>query len=64
MADIIERLRDYINHVDDIALMNEAADEIARLRRIESAAQNLIAQRGRHNTEIAYRRLVGAVKEE
>lgn len=32
--------------------------EIDRLRRIKAAAQNLMAQKGRHNTEIAYQRLV------
>lgn len=35
-----------------------AEKEIDRLRAIESAAMNLVAQKGRHNTEIAYRRLV------
>ncbi len=32
-------------------------EEIARLRDIEAAARNLVAQKGRHNTEQAYQRL-------
>lgn len=31
--------------------------EFERLREIELAAKNLIAQKGRHNTETAYKRL-------
>lgn len=40
---------------------NCALCELERLRDIEAAARNLIAQKGRHNTEIAYRRLVNLV---
>ena len=36
-------------------------EEIARLRKIEHAAKTLVAQKGRHNTEIAYKRLVDAL---
>jgi hypothetical protein len=32
--------------------------EVARLRAIEAAARNLVAQKGRHHTELAYQRLV------
>lgn len=34
---------------------------IDRAEKIETAAKNLIAQKGRHNTEQAYKRLVDAV---
>lgn len=36
--------------------------EAERMREIEIAAQNLIAQKGRHNTEIAYKRLEALLK--
>ena len=42
-------------------LADEAAAEIERLQKIESAARNLVAQKGRHNTEIAYKKLVEAL---
>ena len=42
-------------------MMTAAADEIDRLANIESAARNLAAQKGRHNTEIAYKRLCDAL---
>ncbi len=32
--------------------------EVARLRAIEAAARNLVAQKGRYHTEVAYKRLV------
>jgi hypothetical protein len=35
--------------------------EVNRLRRIEKAARNLVAQKGRHNTETAYHRLEEAL---
>lgn len=38
------------------------ADEVRRLREIADAAQNLIDQKGRHNTQIAYERLASALK--
>jgi alanine-alpha-ketoisovalerate/valine-pyruvate aminotransferase len=37
------------------------AEEVRRQRGIEAAAKNLVAQKGRHNTEIAYKRLVDAM---
>lgn len=37
-------------------------DEIDRLRTIEAAARNLVKVKGRHNSEIAYQRLVEALK--
>lgn len=37
------------------------SDELKRLRNIEAAAKNLVAQKGRHNTQIAYERLVIAL---
>ena len=43
-------------------VVTEAIDEIERLRLIETAARNLIAQKGRHNTEIAYKKLEEVLK--
>lgn len=66
--DIVVRLRAMqgLGDVQLKALMDgvgpQAAEEVERLRRIELAARNLVAQRGRHNTEIAYSRLVDALK--
>jgi hypothetical protein len=40
-----------------------AIEMIERMERIESAAQNLVKMKGRHNTEIAYQRLVSALEE-
>ena len=37
--------------------------KIERMEKIESAAQNLVKMKGRHNTEIAYRRLVATLEE-
>lgn len=37
------------------------AQELEKLRRIEIAAKTLVEQKGRHNTEIAYQRLVNAL---
>ena len=34
-----------------------AASELERLQVMEKLVRNLLAQKGRHNTEIAYRRL-------
>ena len=34
-----------------------AASELERLQAMERLVRNLLAQKGRHNTEIAYRRL-------
>lgn len=41
----------------------KVADELTRLRAIRDAAENLIKQRGRYNTEQAYKRLLVAVDE-
>lgn len=38
-------------------------DEIERLRKIESAARNLVAQKGRHHTEQAYEQLAALIKD-
>ena len=43
--------------------IDAAVEMIERGERIESAAQNLVKMKGRHNTEIAYQRLVAALKE-
>ena len=41
----------------------EMIERMERMERIESAAQNLVRMKGRHNTEIAYQRLVAALEE-
>ena len=68
-ADIIEEMRGFeIDHEPDgwpavrMRQVSALCDEVERLRRIESAAKNLIAQKGRHNTEIAYKRLEDVIK--
>jgi hypothetical protein len=38
-------------------------DWLNRADMIEAAAKNLVAMKGRHNTEIAYKRLVDALNE-
>lgn len=45
------------------AAIESAIEMIERMGRIESAAQNLVKMKGRHNTEIAYQRLVAALEE-
>ncbi len=42
--------------------IDAAIEMIGRMERIESAAQNLVKMKGRHNTEIAYQRLVAALE--
>ena len=42
--------------------IDAAAEMIERLEQIEAAAQNLVKMKGRHNTEIAYQRLVDALE--
>lgn len=56
MADLTERLR-YRHRGGQDADALLAANEIDRLRKIEAAARNLVAQKGRHHTEQAYQRL-------
>ena len=52
---------------DDIHELIDERDalraKIERMEKIESAAQNLVKMKGRHNTEIAYRRLVATLEE-
>ena len=43
--------------------IDAAVEMIERMDKIESAAQNLVKMKGRHNTEIAYRRLVATLEE-
>ena len=43
--------------------IDAAVEMIERSEKIEAAAQNLVKMKGRHNTEIAYQRLVAALKE-
>ena len=42
--------------------IDAAVEMIERLEQIEAAAQNLVKMKGRHNTEIAYQRLVVALE--
>ena len=42
--------------------IDAAIEMIERLEQIEAAAQNLVKMKGRHNTEIAYQRLVDALE--
>ena len=42
--------------------IDAAIEEITRLRKIEKAARNLTAVKGRHNSQIAYTRLIEALK--
>jgi len=42
--------------------IDAAIEMIERMERIEAAAQNLVKMKGRHNTEIAYQRLVDALE--
>lgn len=43
--------------------IDAAIEMIERMEKIESAAQNLVKMKGRHNTTIAYERLVAALEE-
>ncbi len=74
MSDHVEILREYNiwrrGTVEDMAMpapdvtgqaIDAAIDEIVRLRKIEKAARNLIAMKGRHNTAAAYDKLVKAL---
>ena len=58
--------RDTSNWPPSPMLIEKAIDAaiamIDRLEQIEAAAQNLVRMKGRHNTEIAYQRLVDALE--
>ena len=56
----IARLHDDIHELTDERDALRA--KIERMDKIESAAQNLVKMKGRHNTEIAYQRLVAALE--
>ena len=58
--DLVARLRRHTLHYSE---QESAADEITRLRLIETAARNLIAVKGRHHTEQAYKQLDEVLKE-
>lgn len=75
MSDYVKVLRDYNiwrrGEREDMKMpapgvigqsIDAAIEEITRLRKIERAARNLTAVKGRHNSEIAYTRLVEAMK--
>ena len=49
--------------IKDTEAIDAVVEMIERLKKIESAAQNLVKMKGRHNTEIAYQRLVAALEE-
>ena len=44
------------------ARLQEAADEIERLRKIEAAAENLTSVKGRYHSEQAYQALAEVLK--
>ena len=48
--------------IKDTKVLDAAIEMIERLEQIEAAAQNLVKMKGRHNTEIAYQRLVAALE--
>ena len=71
MSDLVKRLRaasdpkssrDVLDFGGHWVLEDEAADEIERLQKIEAAAKNLVAVKGRHHSEQAYAKLVEALK--
>ena len=43
--------------------IDAAIEMIEQVGRVEAAAKDLVRMKGRHNTEIAYRRLVAALEE-
>lgn len=45
------------------AAIYAAIEMIEQVGRVEAAATDLVRMKGRHNTEIAYRRLVAALEE-
>ncbi len=62
MTDIVEKLRaKWIRPLFTPTEFAEAADEIERLRKIEAAARNLVAVKGRHHTDQAYKHLEGVL---
>ena len=48
--------------INDTQAIDAAVEMIERMERLEFAAQNLVKMKGRHNTEIAYQRLVAALE--
>ncbi len=54
-AEEIELLRLRLDHAD------AQSEQLAEALKIVAAAKTLVAQKGRHNTEIAYKRLVDAL---
>ena len=48
--------------IKDTNVLDAAVEMIERLEQIEAAAQNLVKMKGRHNTEIAYQRLVDTLE--
>lgn len=45
----------------EVDALRARIEAMERLEQIEAAAQNLVKMKGRHNTEIAYQRLVAAL---
>jgi len=58
LLDELERTQGSVAIVS--AALSAAERELQRLRPIESAVENLKKAKGRHNTEIAYKRLMEA----
>ena len=46
------------------ATIAQQAEQLAAAQKVIDTAGNLIAQKGRHNTEIAYKRLAKAIAEQ
>jgi hypothetical protein len=70
MQGLIETLRadaeafadEYDESTKEETFQWKLADEVERLCRIEAAAKNLIAVKGRHHSEMAYKRLEEELK--
>lgn len=57
----LDKAQRYSRYLQASRRIEDDEREIERLRLIEAAARNLVAQKGRHNAEIAYNRLVDAM---
>ena len=56
------KLETLIACLPDAPYKTHLTAEIERLTKIEDAARNLVAQKGRHHTEIAYKKLEEVLK--
>jgi len=68
-ADLDRQIRAAINPLYENVRGTESYErtrllgEIDRLRAVEAAARNLVAQKGRHHTQVAYERLAALLPE-